>query len=142
MIALTVVALIVTYLVINLAAVAVRNKRAHKFYETKSPTLPVLPNPHIFAGHSFKVIRSRKNWKIMENLHEKYGTSYGFYMMEQPWVATKDLDLIKLVEIDKAHKHINRAFFGLPLHEFNHSMFQIDDDQWRKVRRAISPAFT
>lgn len=86
------------------------------------------------------IIAPGKNWKIIEDLHEKYGPTFGYYMVDQPWVSTKDLDLIKLIEVDAAHKHINRAFYGLPFHEFNHSVFQIDDDRWRQVRRVISPA--
>lgn len=130
------------YTVINVAIVLLRNFKAHQFYKTKSPKLPVVPNPSIFHGHMFDITWKQKNWQILDKLHEQYGPTFGFYMCEQPWVSTKDIDLLKLIELDQPHKHINRAKLKLPLKEFNHSIFQNDDDHWRRVRRAIAPALT
>lgn len=130
------------YLLVNVLLVLIRNKKAHKFFQTNSPNLPVLPNPNIFHGHMLYTTRPDKNWKIITDHHEKYGPTFGFYFCDQPWICTKDIDLLKLIEIDKANKHINRSKFGLPFTEFNNSIFQVDDDDWRRVRRAISPALT
>lgn len=130
------------YTIINVLLVVLRNHKAHQFFKTKSPNLPVLPNSNIFAGHMLTVTFHEKNWKIIGELHDKYGPTYGYYMCDQPWVSTKDIDLIKLIELDQPHKHINRAKFGLPFKEFNDSIFQIFDDNWRRVRRAIAPALT
>lgn len=142
MIAIVFFIFILTYVVTNLSLVLLRNQRAHQFYKTKAPRLPVVPNPSIFHGHLFQITHPAKNWSIITDLHEKYGKTFGFYMCEQPWVSTKDLDLIKHIEVDQAHKHINRSVYGLPFEEFNNSIFQVNDDDWRRVRRAISPALT
>ena len=130
------------YVVINVALVALRNLKAHQFFATQSPELPTLPNTNLFDGHMWRVTYQPKNVFIIDELHKKYGTTFGYYMCDQPWVSTKDLDLLKLIEMDKAHLHINRSKFGLPFKEFNESIFQVDDDQWRRVRRAVSPALT
>ena len=135
-------ALALIYLALNVILVALRNHRAHQFFATKSPKLPVLPRPNIFSGHIFSTTWPGKNVQILTKLHAKYGRTFGFYMADQPWVCTKDLDLLKLIELDQPHKHINRSKFGLPMKEFNQSIFQVDDDQWRRIRRAISPALT
>lgn len=142
MIAAVFVVLLLVYLGVNITLVLLRNQRAHKFFKTKAPNLPVLPNANIFSGHYFETIKPDKNWKIISNLHDRYGPTFGFYMCDQPWVATKDLDILKLIEVDRAHKHLNRSKFGLPFKEFNNSIFQVDDEDWRRVRRAISPALT
>jgi len=142
MIAVAFLSILVTYVSVNILFVLLRNYTAHRFFKVKSPKLPTLPNPSIFSGHLFQVTQPDKNWKIITDLHEKYGPTFGFYMCEQPWVSTKDIDLIKLIEVDNAHKHINRSKFGLPFDEFNRSIFQVDDDEWRRVRRAVSPALT
>lgn len=131
-----------TYTIVNVVLVLFRNYRAHQFFATKTPKLPVVPNPGLFDGHMHRITLRKKNWLIIEQYHQQLGPTYGFYMAEQPWVSTTDLDLLKLIEIDQPHKHINRAKFGLPFREFNHSIFQVDDDQWRRVRRAIAPALT
>lgn len=142
MIAIIFITLTVVYLSLNFGLIWMRNKRAHQFFAAKAPSLPVLPKPSTFSGHLFQVTHPDKNWQIITELHEKYGPTFGFYMCEQPWVSTKDIDLIKYIEVEQANKHINRSKFGLPFDEFNNSIFQVDDDEWRKVRRAISPALT
>jgi thromboxane-A synthase len=130
------------YIIINVTLVLMRNYKAHQFFKTRAPKLPVLPEPNIFSGHMFEVTFREKNWLTIHKLHEQHGPTFGYYMCNQPWVSTKDLDLLKLIELDKPTRHINRAKFGLPFKEFNDSIFQVDDDEWRRVRRAISPALT
>lgn len=142
MIASIALVLALVYLGVNFVAILVRNYKAHRFFQTKSPNLPVVPNPNIFHGHALSIVAQDKNWKIIENLHEHYGPTFGYYMMDQPWVSTKDLDLIKLIEIDEGHKHVNRAVLGMPFTEFNNSIWQVEDDSWRQARRLIAPALT
>lgn len=60
----------------------------------------------------------------------------------QPWVPTKDIDLIKRIEIDEAHKHTDRAKAPWLIHEFNHSLMHMDGYEWRQVRQAIAPTMT
>lgn len=133
----------IVYICINVALVAVRNRKAHKFYATKAPNLPIYPKkPRLFSGHIYDLTIPRKNHKILRELHKELGPTYGFYVCDQPWVATIDIDLIKCIEVDQGHKHINRAIFGVPVKHFNESIFQKKDDEWRRVRRAIAPALT
>lgn len=136
------ISLIVVYLVVNVVAVLVRNYKAHKFFQTKAPQLPALPRPNIFTGHLDVVLTPDKNWRIVDEMHKKYGPSFGFYMIEQPWLSTMDLDLIKLVELDEAQKHLGRAIMGFPFEDFNHSIVQVNGTKWRQVRRIFTPAFT
>lgn len=140
MIVIAFVALAVVYCAVNVILVAYRNKEAHKFFQEKSPQLPALPRPKTFSGHLFQVCYSNKNWMIIDGLHKIYGPTFGYFICDQPVVSTKDLDLIKLVELDQAQKHINRSKFSLPFEEFEGSIFQVEDEDWHRVRRAIAPA--
>lgn len=142
MFALSCIAFVLIYAIVNVVFICLRNYKAQQFFAIKAPKLPVLPSPNIFFGHIYQVTQQEKNWRTITKLHERYGTTFGFYMCNQPWVSTKDLDLIKLIEVDQARKHINRSKFGLPFKDFNNSIFQVDDDDWRTVRRALSPALT
>lgn len=134
--------LAVVYLSIGLIRVALRNYRAHNFFRIKSPKLPVVPNPNIFYGNVFETTYRNKNYLKIDEFHKKYGNTFGFYMCHQPWVATKDLDLIKRIQIDHAYKHLDRTVIGMPFDEFNNSIFQVNGDEWRQVRRAIAPTMT
>ena len=126
---------------INVLLVLWRNYNAHQFFKTKTPSLPTLPNPSIFHGHLLNVMTD-KSVEYFDKLHAKYGSTFGGYMCEKPWVATKDLDLIKLIQLDQPNKHLIRGQFGIPVKEFNHSIFQINDDEWRQIRRIVSPTMT
>lgn len=130
------------FTIINVVLVLMRNYKAHQFFQTRAPKLPVLPEPNIFAGHLLEVTFREKNVQIINKLHEKYGPTFGFYSANQPWISTKDLDLLKLIELDKPTRHIDRVQMGLPFREFNNSIFQVNGDSWRRIRRAIAPALT
>lgn len=134
--------LVIFYVTFNIAKTAFRNHKAHQFFRIKSPNLPVLPNPGLFSGNLFQTIFHPKNWKLIDDYHKKYGTTFGYYVCDQPWVSTKDIELLKLIEVDQGHRHINRAKFNIPIEEFEESIFQVDGGDWRRIRRAISPALT
>lgn len=134
--------LLVIYLSINITKVILHNWRAQKFFQTKSPQLPVVPNANIISGHMRDVTYRMKNCYRIDNLHRKYGRNFGFYVAGSPWLSTKDIDLIKKIEIDEAYKHLDRHVFGFPFDEFNTSIFQLNGDEWRQVRRAIAPTLT
>lgn len=142
MIIIIALALVVLYLFVNIGAVFVRNHKAHKFFQTHSPKLPLVPNANIFTGNLLEVLAPWKNWKIIDDLHRKYGPTFGYYIAEQPWVSTKDMDLIKRVLADDAYKHLDRTYLGFPFEEINNSIVQVNGDKWRQVRRIFTPALT
>lgn len=132
----------VVYFTVQVIKVIIHNRRAHKFFQTKTPKLPIVPDPNIFVGNINQTVWNMKNCEFIDKWHNELGVTYGFYFRSQPWVSTKDIDLIKRIEVDEAHKHLDRTFVGNPIHEFNTSIFQINGDKWRRVRRAIAPTLT
>jgi hypothetical protein len=85
-----------------------RNYKARLFFKAKAHKLPVVPRPNILTGNVYDVIYHDKNCLTIDKLHKQYGPTFGYYMTNQAWVSTKDLDLIKLIELDKPARHINR----------------------------------
>lgn len=134
--------LLVVYLSVNVTKVILHNHRAHKFFQTRSPELPILSEPNIFFGNINQTTWNKKNCDLIDKWHKKFGKTYGYYYRSQPWVSTKDIDLLKRIEIDEASKHLDRAIIGFPTHELNTSIFQVNGDEWRQVRRAIAPTMT
>lgn len=102
----------------------------------------MVSEPNIFIGNLHHTLYDMKNYLVLDRLHNKLGKTYGYYFSEQPWVSTKDIDLIKRIEVDEAHKHLDRINLGIPTPEFNNSIFQINGNEWRKVRRALAPTLT
>lgn len=134
--------LLIIYVSINVIRIVLNNCRAQNFFQAKSPQLPVIPNPNIITGNMNEVTWNMKNCYRIDDLHNKYGKNFGFYVAAQPWLSTKDIDLIKRIEIDEAYKHLDRVNFGIPIDQFNDSIFQVNGDEWRQVRRAIAPTLT
>jgi len=124
-----------------LATTAVRNYRAHKFFEKKSPNLPVLPNPKLLSGHFDELIYAFDGWKKVELNHEKYGDSYGWFYRDKPIVSTIDLDLIKTIHLDQSNVHINNLSTDTPIDEIEiDCIITAKDEQWRRLRKAYGPA--
>lgn len=134
--------LLTIYFLISVSKVIIRNHHAHKFFKAKSPHLPVVSRPNIFIGNLHQTLYDLKNYNVIDQLHNKLGKTFGYYFADQPWVSTKDIDLIKKIKVDRAQRHLNRANLGIPTPEFNNSIFQLNGNDWRKVRRALAPTLT
>lgn len=124
------------------AGIAIRNYKAHQIFENSKPSLPEVPDKKLFSGH-LKILGDERAWKLVEDLHEKYGKSFGTFFGNKPVVSTVDLDLIKRIVLDDPKAHINRADPTIPLDEMDHNdLFVARDEQWHRIRRQFSPAFS
>lgn len=133
---------VLVFVLKELFTTAMRNRTAHRFFEKHSPNLPVASNIGMFGGH-INVIWGKKNWKVLTDLHKKHGKTLGLFYRDKPVVSTNDLDLLKALVLDKPNDHINRMTADSPVEELEKdSLFTSEDDQWRRIRRAVAPAFT
>lgn len=133
----------VLFVLKELVITALRNHSAHQIFKKRSPKLPVVPNAGIFSGHVHQVIWARQSWKIYESLHKQYGTTFGMFHCDKPFVSTTDLDLIKSMVLDNPDDHVERMRSNCPIVELEKdNIFISDASQWRKIRRFIAPAFT
>ena len=135
-------ALVVCTVTLGLLTV-IRNHRAHQFFRKNAPGLPVLPKPNLFLGHADRTLFAHRNYQSFGKYHEVYGKTFGFYYGRKPWASTIDLDLLKTMMIDESDDHINRALFDIPVKEIeNDCIVFVENDQWRRIRKAVAPAFT
>lgn len=119
-----------------------QNYKAHRFFKLKSPNLPVLPNTNIFTGHAGLVYWNPNNWRNLDELHKKFGQTFGFFAVEKPVISTTDLDFIKAMVIDKPNDHIDRPALNIPVTEFTKDdIVFVRGEQWWRIRKAMAPAF-
>lgn len=78
----------------------------------------------------------------IEAYHRSYGKTFGAIFYDAPMVSTIDLDLIKAMVLDEPNLNINRFKFPMPDGMEKDTLGFAEGDQWRKIRRAISPSFT
>lgn len=134
--------LLVTVLVQFCATVA-RNYKAHQFFKIRSPNLPVVPNASLLGGHMKEIAFDKRNWRKVDELHKKYGKTFGVFYESQPMVSTVDLDFIKTFIIDEPNDHNDRIVPGGPIDEFERDTISLaNGKQWLRLRKAIAPAFT
>lgn len=133
----------VVFSLVVIITTAVRNRRAQQFFMKLSPNLPVVPNAGIFGGHMNQIWLAKRNWKILGELHKKYGKTIGSFYRDKPFVSTIDLNLIKAMVLDNPNDHVDRMRANTPVLEIEQDcVFTTDEEQWRRLRRSIAPAFT
>lgn len=121
-----------------------RNYKAHQFFKIKTPKLKLFPSKYygIFGGHAGDLAFGPLNYKIVDELLRKDGPHLGAYYCDKPVVFTTDLKLIKTMVIDEPDDHLNRIDLNLPIKEFDrHCLMSARDGEWRRIRKAIAPAF-
>ena len=133
---------VLAFVVLQVALIGLRNHKAHKFFKTHIPNLPVFPNKNIIFG-STEFFFGKRKWREADEIHKKLGKYVGFYYGREPWISTTDLDLIKRMTIDDPGKHCDRPNLCLPISEYDQDCILFaETEQWRRIRRAIAPALT
>ena len=97
------------------------------------------PPPKIYSGNCSKLgyLQSTKKWM------SQYGPTYICYFGIKPVVVTQDLEIIKSVMVKKFDNFINRPYLPRLLMKGKvESLFRLRDEQWRRVHRILTPAFS
>ncbi|XP_032315651.1 cytochrome P450 3A12 [Camelus ferus] len=98
------------------------------------------PTPLPYFGN---VLAYRKGlWDFDSKCFKKYGKMWGFYDGRQPVLAITDPDMIKTVLVKESFSvFTNRRSFG-PVGILKNAISQAKDEQWKRIRILLSPAFT
>ncbi|XP_030875087.1 cytochrome P450 3A12-like [Leptonychotes weddellii] len=98
------------------------------------------PTPLPFLGN---ILDYHKGfWNIDKAYFKKYGRFWGFYDGRQPVLAIMDPDMIKTVLVKECYSvFTNRRFLG-PVGFMKNSIALSEDEEWKRIRTLLSPAFT
>lgn len=119
------------------------NYRAQQAFRKKINGIPFIPNASLFSGNAIELALSRRSWRHVDNMIKKYGSTFAAFYINKPVVVTCDLDFIKTFVIDEPNNHVNRIDLNIPSEEVSvDSIPFVEDDQWRRLRKAIAPAFS
>uniref|UniRef100_A0A914L7A7 Uncharacterized protein n=1 Tax=Meloidogyne incognita TaxID=6306 RepID=A0A914L7A7_MELIC len=104
---------------------------------------------NIFVGHMLAVKSKEGIIQFDKENREKYGKTYGMYLLDINNLVTSDLDLIKQVFIKDFVHFPTRSGFPLTQNKkiIQNSLLRsmvsvVQGDDWRRVRNTITPAFT
>lgn len=117
------------------------NHFRNQFFQKNLPSLPILEDQKPLIGH-LHIAMSPRNWRFYENGHKKLKKYFGFYIGNQRAISTIDLDLIKKFAVDEENH--DRAYkMDLAFEETEKDcIFTARGDQWRRLRKALAPAFS
>ncbi|RWS07829.1 Cytochrome P450 3A13-like protein [Dinothrombium tinctorium] len=99
------------------------------------------PRPVPIFGNSYEQFIKPANLIELDR-YEKYGKVYGYFDLKVPVLSIADPELIKLIFVKDSNLFINR-------HESRRvdsvnlkSLLALRDENWKRVRSTVSPAFT
>lgn len=127
-------ALIVMQLVV---AIFKRRERHRTFKRMRIPG----PEPNIIHGQLFDT-RREPYVQFAHRMHEKFGTNVGIYLGGDPYLMTKDLDLIQQVFVTKSRQFYDRMNFYLNIDPVPDNLICQRGDRWRYMRKLLTPAFS
>ncbi|XP_047388809.1 cytochrome P450 3A9-like [Sciurus carolinensis] len=98
------------------------------------------PTPLPFFGNFLSYRQGM--WKYDTQCHKKYGKIWGLYNGQQPVLVITDPEMIKIVLVKENYSvFTNRPVFG-PLGLMEKALFAARDEDWRRLRTLLSPAFS
>lgn len=110
-------------------------------FKKKTPHLPIAPNKSLLTGHWGDVTYRRGTYDVPEQNHQKLGKTFAVFLGKTVFVSTVDLDFIKRVVLDD--ENTDRSYPPIPVHEIDQdSIVTSNGSQWKRIRRAFSPALS
>ena len=100
------------------------------------------PPPKVYSGNYWEMaklgyLESKEKWML------RYGPTFITYLGIKPVIVTEDLDIIKSVMVKNFDSFMNRSRVPPLLRKGKvHGLLQLRDEQWRRVRRILTPTFS
>lgn len=99
------------------------------------------PKPNLIHGHLYET-RREPYVKFAHKMHEKYGKNVGIYLGGDPYLMTKDLELIQQVFVANSRIFYDRMDFYMNVDPVPDNLICQRGDRWRYMRKLLTPAFT
>lgn len=99
------------------------------------------PKPHFIHGNLYNT-RREAYVSFAHKMHDKYGKNVGMFLGEDPFLMTKDLDLIQQVFVAKSRIFYNRMNFYLNVDPVPDNLICQRGERWRYMRKLLTPAFS
>lgn len=116
----------------------IKRRHRHKTFERMQI---IGPKPNLIHGHLYET-RREPYVKYAHKMHEKYGKNVGIYLGGDPYLMTKDLELIQQVFVANSRIFYDRMDFYMNVDPVPDNLICQRGDRWRYMRKLLTPAFT
>lgn len=99
------------------------------------------PEPSSILFGNWRELRS-DTLGVLSKWIGKYGSFFGFYVGEMPFIVMSDLEMIKHCFVREAHTFRDRMSMILDVETFERSLVGLKGDEWKKVRNVMNPSFS
>ena len=99
------------------------------------------PSPVMLLGNFWEQLRRGQVTTELDWFH-KYGKVYGMYFGFKPNLTIIDHTLIKQVMVKDFNLFVNRNKNQNEHAIWNRSLFNLENDDWKRVRTITSPSFS
>lgn len=131
-------ALFAAYLVMKFTQFLMERRRKHETFKRMQIEGP---RPHLLHGHLYDT-RRQPYVKFAHKMHEKYGKNVGIFLGGDPFLLTKDLDLIQQVFVARSRCFYDRMNFYLNIDPVPDNLICQRGERWRFMRKLLTPAFS
>ena len=100
------------------------------------------PPPRMYSG-SYSDITTLGYLESTQKWMSRYGPTFIMYLGIKPVIVTEDLEIIKSIMVKNFDNFINRSYVPPLLKKGKvRGLLQLRDEQWRRVRRILTPTFS
>ena len=100
------------------------------------------PPPKAFSGNYSEILKFGYLDSVAKWISQ-YGPTFIHYLGVKPVVVTEDLEVIKSIMVKNFDSFINRSYVPPLLKKGKvRGLVQLRDEQWRRVRRILTPSFS
>lgn len=131
-------ALALAYIVMQIIVFVLQRRNKHKTFDRMQ--VPG-PKPNLIHGHLYET-RREPYVKFAHKMHEEYGATVGIYLGGDPYLMTKDLELIQQVFVVNSRSFYDRMNFYLNVDPVPDNLICQRGERWRYMRKLLTPAFT
>jgi cytochrome P450 len=100
------------------------------------------PKPTLISGNLYQLRLKDTPNEVIDDWIQEYGNHFGYFLGDKPFLVINDLDSIQRILITNNKLFRDRPKTHINAKPFVDSLMCLRGDDWRRVRRVITPFFS
>lgn len=100
------------------------------------------PEPSFLTGNMYQLRGGPTPNDVISKWLKEYGNVFGYFIGENPYLVTYDLDMLKQAMIKDFSHFMNRPEMVLDVKPIIYSILCLRGQRWKEVRSVLTPSFS